>query len=200
MAVAIAAAIAATIGSAAAYVDGAPTAHSGGFGEANCNACHSDNPLNEQPGSLTITGLPARYRPGARYELTLELMHPALASGGFQLSLRTPDGSPAGRIAYDSPRVQRITGNKVEYLQHTRAGSETGTAGRISWSFAWQAPEQATDVILHVAANAANDDMSDLGDRIYTLKRHIRVAAAEPVEDPGAYSSAASRIGSSRKR
>ena len=44
----------------------------------------------------------------------------------------------------------------------------------ISWTVLWRAPSNATVPIeLHVAANASNDDDSELGDAVYTLEQRV---------------------------
>lgn len=156
-----------------AYEDGAPPAHSGGFGENTCIACHFGNRINDPGGSLAVDGLPAAYVPGSRYGLTVTLRHAALESGGFQLSMRSVDGISVGDFEALSPRAERVAADGVVYLQHTTEGRHASEPGVIHWSFEWQAPRDAVPVVLHVAANAANDDLSALGDHIYTLEKHI---------------------------
>ncbi|HEX9611604.1 MAG TPA: choice-of-anchor V domain-containing protein, partial [Gemmatimonadales bacterium] len=50
---------------------------------------------------------------------------------------------------------------------HTLAGTSVAAGGTGRWTFRWTAPD-AGAVAFHVAANAANDDDSPLGDFIYT--------------------------------
>lgn len=157
-----------------AYENGAPPGHTGGFGEHSCHACHSDNPVNERRGRLAVSGLPERYVPRERYALVVTLEHPALESGGFQMSLRTADGRPAGGLEPGSARVATVRSEAgIGYAQHTSSGRDTGTPGRIRWTVTWQAPEDGGAVTLNAAANAANDDLSALGDFVYTLERRI---------------------------
>lgn len=189
----LAALLALAAGEARGYEDGAPPGHTGGFGEPDCSACHSDYEKNAPAGALVIEGWPADYVPGQAYTLAIVLQHPELASGGFQLALRTADGEPAGEPAALSERMQVATEAGQPYLQHTRAGTQTETDGRIRWEFEWRAPETAEPVVLNIAANAANDDFSSLGDFIYVLEKTLR-----PVVTPG--STQESATGSSRKR
>ncbi len=163
---------------ALAYEDGAPPGHTGGFGEPDCSACHSDYERNAPAGELVIEGLPGQYTPGEVYRLTIVLQHPGLASGGFQLAMRGADGEPAGELVPGSGRMQVVTEAGQSYLQHTRAGTQAQTGGRIRWEFEWRAPHAAEPLVLHVAANAANDDLSALGDFIYTLETALRAAGA----------------------
>ncbi|HET6629200.1 MAG TPA: choice-of-anchor V domain-containing protein [Woeseiaceae bacterium] len=192
----LAALLALAAAAARGYEDGAPPGHTGGFGEPDCSACHSDNEKNAPAGSLVVEGWPAAYAPGKSYPLTLVLRHPELASGGFQLALRTADGQPAGELVAASDRLQVATEAGQPYLQHTREGTQTETGGRIRWEFEWRAPATGEPVVLNVAANAANDDLSSLGDHIYTLEEALAPVGA----GRGAEADQESVTGSSRKR
>lgn len=165
------------VGAAHGYEDGAPPGHTGGFGEPDCTACHSDNETNAPAGSLVIEGWPAAYVPGESYALAIVLRHPELAAGGFQLALRTAAGAPAGEPVAASERVQVVTEAAQPYLQHSRAGTQTESEGRIRWEFEWRAPETGEPIVLHVAANATNNDFSALGDFIYTLEKKLTATA-----------------------
>lgn len=183
----VAALLALAAAGAGAYEDGAPPGHTGGFGEPDCSACHSGYAKNAPDGKLAIEGLPESYAPGESYRLAVELLHPELASGGLQLAVRTAKGNPAGELVAASDRLQLIEDAGQRYLQHTRAGTKTDTDGRIRWEFEWRAPEEPGPLVLNVAANAANDDLSALGDYIYTLEEKLDAAQE-------------STTGSSRKR
>jgi hypothetical protein len=159
-----------------AYEDGAPPGHSGAPGEADCTACHSDNPKNDAAGALVLEGLPERYAPGARYALTVVLTHPELEAGGFQLTARAPDGAVPGRLLSVDARTRRLEADGRQYLQHTPESRRAEEEGRIAWQLEWRAPATATPVVLYLAANAANDDLSELGDFIYTLERRLEPA------------------------
>lgn len=155
------------------YEDGAPPGHTGGFGEPDCSLCHSDNEKNILEGELHVDGLPKEFSPGEQYDLSIVLRHAELASGGFQLAIRTSDGQPAGNLKPISDRTRIVTKAGQPYLQHSRDGRQTDGEGSIRWMFQWQAPEDGEPVILNVAANAANDDISALGDYIFTLEKKI---------------------------
>jgi hypothetical protein len=159
-----------------AYEDGAPPGHTGGFGEADCSACHADSDPNPADGMLQIEGLPDRVLADSAYELAVVLKHAELRTGGFQLALRSSDGKPSGRLVSLSNRTRVIEEAGQVYLQHTREGLQPQSDGTARWVFRWIAAGVAGPVYLHVAANAANDDVSPLGDYIFTLER---VSAAE---------------------
>jgi hypothetical protein len=165
------------------YKDGPPPRHTGGFGEPTCRACHSDAGLNEPGGELTIAGVPAAYEPGRTYELEVILRRTGMLRAGFQLAARyegigmVPGGAQAGAFAPSDDRTAVVwdTVSHVGYIEHTAGGTAlSGDVGR--WMVRWTAPAVPGGVVLHVAANAANDDDSPLGDFIYA--RAVRVAAA----------------------
>ncbi len=175
-------AVAATVVVAArtANYDGPPVAHTGGFGEPTCRACHQDEPLNDPGGSLRIEGLPQRYEPGRAYTLTVVLHRSGMGRAGFQLSTRVATGADAGAQAgaleASDARASVVVGplpKAVQYAEQTRVGcSVTGPETR--WVLRWHSPASATGgrgggeyVLIHVAANAANYDDSPLGDFIY---------------------------------
>lgn len=163
---------------AAAYEDGAPPAHTGGFGEPDCHACHADNDPEDSRGRLQVSGLPEYYVAGERYELTVMLQHPALESGGLQLSLRLADGRQAGQFDIAADTLQVVSTDDVAYVVHTDEGrngdtrEDTADGVLLTWAVSWTAPDEG-DAWLHVAANAANDDYSALGDFIYTLAAQL---------------------------
>jgi hypothetical protein len=159
------------------YEDGAPPGHTGGFGEPDCALCHSDSDKNPPEGSLEIDGLPDRYSPGVRYDFAVVLQHPELRSGGFQLAIRSADAKPAGKVIAVSGRTRVVTEAGRSYLQHSKEGRKPERDGAIRWIVQWIAPwsaAPASTVYLHVAANAANDDISALGDYIFTLERVLK--------------------------
>jgi hypothetical protein len=174
----------AAAGGAGAYLGAPPPAHTGGFGEPTCAACHRDAPLDEPGGFLTL-GAPPRYVPGEEHLLEVRLARPGMASAGFQLSARFAEGELAGRqagkltvlpeVAHPAaaqpgaaPRVQVIAAHDVLYAAHTAAGAAPVRGGEARWRVRWRAPSKAAGpVVFHLAANAGNDDDSEFGDFVY---------------------------------
>jgi hypothetical protein len=165
------------------HVNGPPLAHSGGFGEPTCRACHFDRPLNEAGGSLALEGLPERWIAGEQASLEVVLSRPQLARAGFQLSVRFSDGEragqQAGRFRAEGKRVtvRTDTVTDVDYAQHTRAGTKVFASGPARWRVMWEAPAAGASVTFHVAGNASNDDDSEFGDSIYTTRYTIDTVA-----------------------
>lgn len=156
--------------------DRPPPAHTGGFGEPTCTVCHFDTPADDGRGAIALAGLPAMYAPGETYQLTVSLSHPDLSSGGFQLSARYAEGArqgmQAGSLRALDTRVDvtGLTELPVQYARHTYDGTRPDSSGakQTSWRIEWMAPGDGGVVAFHVAANAANDDASPLGDYVYT--------------------------------
>ncbi len=154
-----------------AFLDGPPLAHTGGFGEPTCQACHFDGALNDPSGSLQIRGLPEQYRSGETYTIEVLLVKPGVKQAGFQASLReSATGNQAGTWIDPSEGTKMQTDDDgILYVMHTRAGAAFVQGDTARWQLAWRAPEHASDqVILHIAGNAADGDESPFGDAIYT--------------------------------
>lgn len=186
---------------AAGHADGPPPGHTGGFGEPSCHRCHFDRPVNASGADVDVTGLPDAYRPGRSYRLEVRLRGAELERGGFQLSARCAGAGHAGRQAGvlegDGSRVEIVEGTgepyrgaeNVEYARHTATGTKPTAPGEASWSVRWRAPRgrggdgvgppagECGAVAVHVAANAANGDDSEFGDRIRL--RSVRVDRGE---------------------
>lgn len=156
----------------AVFPDGPPPGHTGGFGEPTCHVCHFDGPLNGPDGALSVVGLPTSYQPGRTYTVRVELEHPELRRAGFQLAIRFAGGARRGTQAGSvnagdgDAAVVVVDSAGVAYAQHTQVGARPDLQGAAAWNVLWTAPEAAGTVIVHVAANAANDDDSEFGDHV----------------------------------
>lgn len=184
-----------------AYVDGPVPGRTGGFGEPTCRECHFSFQLNPGGGEVALEGLPERWAPGRRHALTVRVRHEELERGGFQLSARYAGGPAGGRDAGalrpTGPRTQAVEDTapdaRVTYLQHTRVGTLPVEDGVVEWRVTWEAPGRGSPrrpVVFHVAANAANDDDSEFGDRIYSSERTV-----PPAPEDGSPSGRASGSG-----
>ena len=160
----------------AAYDARPPLAHTGGFGEPTCAECHFDGPSGP-PDALSLGGVPERYQPGATYRLEVSIRDTAARVGGFQLASRIAAGAHAGTQAGTlcalDPRVAVVadTATGVQYAAHALAAPKDS----LNWAVEWRAPkEHVGAVVFHVAANAANDDDSMLGDAIIVRSWLVR--------------------------
>lgn len=171
----------------ARYVTGPPPAHTGGFGEPTCYACHMEAEPNTGTGTLVLRGLDGVYEPGTAHRVTVELTSPGMRRGGFELAVRFAEGSAAGRQAGTlralDERVAITTDTSgVQYAHHLEAGTELAAPDTARWVFEWTAPPHGAEadvVVFHIAANAADDDASPFGDRIFTDSVRVRAAAAK---------------------
>ena len=157
-----------------AFVTGPDPGRTGGFGEMTCHECHWDNRINEPCGRLALLGIPTIYTPGERYLITVDLTHPELVLGGFQLAARFDGESSAGVNAGVLHSLSELTARvfddagQVTYVQHTEAGATAANSGAARWTVEWTAPTAGGAIIFHAAGNASNGDASVLGDFIYT--------------------------------
>ena len=93
----------------AAYREGPPPAHAGGFGGDTCHACHFENDLDAPGGALTLSGVPDGFAPSTTYRITVFLERPAMERAGFQLAARSAKGVvPADRRAPCGPWAATI--------------------------------------------------------------------------------------------
>lgn len=158
------------------YRSGPPAAHTGGFGEPSCDGCHMGPAATAQ--DALVLEAPVRYTPGERYDIRVRLADPGLAAAGFQLAVRFADAPAAGRQAgtlspVDSTVTVITSAAGVEYASQTSAGSRPAGAAGAAWLIHWTAPPEGAAVVFHVAANAADDDDSPLGDRIHRLAQRV---------------------------
>lgn len=170
-------------GTVHAYPDHPPLAHTGGFGEPTCQACHIGSELNDPAGSLALRGVPESYAPGERYRITVVLSREGMETGGFQLAARCEGGGQAGTLAPADDRVAAVAGDAksgVQYAHQTADGVDPALPGSTQWVLEWTAPEEECGAVrFDAAANAADRDDSPLGDYVYT-----RSLVAELLRDP----------------
>lgn len=155
---------------ARAYPAGPPAGVTGGFGEDTCVACHDSYELNAGRaaglGEIVISGVPKAFEPSETYRLTVEVTHvDGRSAWGFQLAARLKSsGVQAGELKPVDGTTRIVTGKGIQYIEH---GADGIFSNR--FEFAWTAPSQdAEEVVMHVAANAADGDGSSAGDYIYT--------------------------------
>lgn len=164
--------------------EGPPEEVTGAPGELTCaqSGCHDSFELNSGTGSVTITGVPSQYEPGAAYDLVVTVAREEQVRGGFQLTAKKPDGTRAGDLPlitgagtryprdFDPP----ITG--PQYIEHRAARDGSS----VSWNVQWIAPAAGSGTsTLYVAGNSANGDFDSTSDRIYTNSYAIPEAVTQ---------------------
>jgi uncharacterized protein (TIGR03437 family) len=177
-----------------AFSSGPPVAHTGGFGEPTCTACHFGT-LNSGPGTVTVTA-PATYASGQTYQITVRVADPQRTNGsqsrwGFEMSARTQGSQQAGTLDPTDGNTQCLAGppagpcqgtfNGIQYISHTTTGTRAGTPLGVNFTFDWTAPDtSAGPVVMHAAGNSANNSQSNIGDRIYTTSITIQPEPSGP--------------------
>ncbi len=132
------------------------------------------------------------YTPGVKQKLTVTLTDsPARTVNGFQLTARLASNERSGQAGTfttldaatqvicenDSPRPAAgcSATAPVEFIEQTLSGSRAA-----SWSFEWTPPStDQGNVRFCVAANSANGNGQNSGDRIFTASYTLTPAAAQ---------------------
>jgi len=162
-----------------ASASGPSPSHTGAMGEGNCTACHGDFPVNSGEGSMTISGVPANYKPGQQYQITVQTTQQSATIYGFQMTAIDSRGARAGTFVLPQQvpaRLQLDEGfvgsNFRQYIEHTVDGIIPSQFGFNSWTFTWTAPVRRVGKIsFNAAGNAANSDGQTSGDYIYTTSK-----------------------------
>ncbi len=169
-----------------AFSSGPPDGLTGAPDEGTCVQCHSNFPLNSGDGNFALFG-PESWTPGETYEITVDIEDNEQSRWGFEI---TQMGFGNFTIT-DSDFTQLSSSNDREYVKHTSAGTQNGTAnGPVSWSFDWTAPtgdDLPEEITFYAAGNAANGASGNQGDYIYTGSMTIPIdntSVGEPVALP----------------
>jgi hypothetical protein len=151
-------------------------------GESDCTVCHFGNDANANGGTIELRGVPANYVAGQNYSISVRLLHEALSSGGFQLTIQDVNGASGGNFSAlrDDVKTIHVSDNDRRYIQHNKPRKKRDDDAGIQWTVVWTAPDGDGDLIVAAAAVAANDDASALGDYVYTKTAHIEPHGAEP--------------------
>ncbi len=152
---------------AGAYPDGAPWGAANPAAEQNCASCHFDAEPIADSEALVVSGLPGKVAPGTSHELEIALSDPDTVVAGFQLIAQAADEQAGTFMSSDS---------NVEFIGAAiRSTAPVGNGNPAKWIVEWRVPEALeSDVVLYVAASAANDDGSPLGDTIHFRTYRIK--------------------------
>lgn len=157
---------------------GPENGRTGAPGESNCTVgCHSSFALNSGDGSYSIT-VPTSYIPGDTLDIQLNIADPGQQRWGFEITVLDNADQPVGELIVTEPtRTQKSTDISTgrEYIKHTALGTDAGTADvGPGWTLKWASPTvPAGDVTFYAAGNAANWDLTNLGDYIYTTSAAV---------------------------
>jgi uncharacterized protein (TIGR03437 family) len=181
---------------------------SGTCASATCHVGTANNPANT--GSVSVAfpnGL--TYSPGAKQHLRVTIADPTQRAWGFQLTARLASNSAtvAGSFAsadnrtslmcasanlasqqevmFSSSGTQSCPGSMpLQYIEHSLTGynATKGQTTSVTYEFDWTPPgSDVGDVIVYVAGNAANGDLTTNGDKIYTTTYTLKASAGGPV-------------------
>jgi uncharacterized protein (TIGR03437 family) len=174
-----------------AYAAGPPTGSAGVPGEGTCAECHAGTAVGNQVGVSTTA---ATYQPGVPMPISVTITD-TFNVYGFQATARFESDAKAqaGFFRATAPNYliqcasldltfgAEKTGTAcpserpLEYIMQSQASSIT------SFTFEWTPPANATGpIIIYVAANAANGNRQNTGDRIHTGQLRLTPSAAAP--------------------
>ena len=192
-----------------ATTGGGPYAHTGAFGEGNCNdaGCHR-NTLGGT-GSVTIDVGP--YVPGQKQRVRVTINDAGARAWGFQLAARETRNLQRQAGAFTVPENYNFVwihcadgtvkrdqpcNNQLEYVTHTSVGTRLGTpAGLTGVTFIidWTSPSSDVgDIAFSVAALGADGDLGTNGDRTYnTTFTSLYAPSNQPTLDDGGVVNAA---------
>lgn len=167
-----------------AFATGPDPGKSGVPGESSCVECHTGTPLNGGPGSINATFAGGEtYTPGQRQRVTVAINDADQRRFGFQMTARLGSDatSQAGSFTPADGTTQVLCSTPpfvaqqpapcpanlpLQYIEHSSEGSRSG---RSTYEFDWTPPaNDAGPITFYLAANAANADGTNRGDRIYT--------------------------------
>lgn len=145
-----------------------PTGFTGAPTESTCatSGCHAGNPAyNASDITLASVGanlLNSGYAASTLYNISVNAGN-GFQAYGFSLTAVNASGAAMGTFALTSPANTSLatgTGGK-QYVGHKTANSTNG------WVFKWTSPATTTEtVFFYLAANQANGDGTNSGDRI----------------------------------
>lgn len=184
-----------------AFGGGPDPRNTGAPGDNTCaqGPCHGGTP-NSGPGNVTITfpgGM--TYTPGTAQRLRVTITDPDARRWGFQATARlarTPQEESTARAGTFTPLDDGFTfvlcenglnrpsagcppAGPLEFIEHTAQGTRRGTSGPVFFDFDWAPPPtESGNVKIYVAANAANNDQGNGGDRIYLANYTLTPLAA----------------------
>jgi len=156
---------------------GAPASHSGAPDEGTCahSGCHDDRAINSGSAHLELKLNQNKLEAGRIYTLSIYISDQGINRFGFQLlALNQIGKTNSGEfILLDSVRTQIIRNHHKlkdrKYLTYTFNGTDTTKTEFAEWFVLWKSPENISGPVnFYLAGVAANDDMTDKGDNVYT--------------------------------
>jgi hypothetical protein len=148
--------------------------------EGLCTDCHDNangGAVNDG-GSITVLGVPALFRSGTTYRLTVHLAstHTFGSSNvwGFQLtSVDNATGAGTGTFTLaNATETKLVSGTSSfstrKYVDQTSSGIKTGAASPVEWQVDWTAPASASSGVAFYAAGLSSDGSGTGNSWVYT--------------------------------
>ncbi len=163
------------------FSTGPVNARTGAPGELTCNLslCHNSFLLNSGDGSFSLT-IPAEFFPTDTVDIIINISDPGQMRWGFELTVLDSDTNPVGELIVADPLRTQIStdvGTGRQYLKHTAAGTNLGAVNvGPGWLVRWVSPfADVGPVFFYAAGNAANGNLLNSGDFIYTTSDSIQI-------------------------
>lgn len=183
-----------------AFQNGPDPGSNGVFGDTQACAtagCHVGNPLNSTSGSLTLSGLPSEWTPSRTYTLTITVQRSSAVKFGFQLSaVSDSNNQQAGSFATTSNRVAIDRTTSIQYAQHSAIATSVAPFSG-TFTVNWTAPSSASAGMIrfNLAGNAANGNVQNTGDFIFTRIDRVPVSTTVPPPDNSVRAFSISNLG-----
>jgi uncharacterized protein (TIGR03437 family) len=168
---------------------------------AQCHIGTANNPANKGSVSAAFAS-GTTYTPGVKQHVTVTISDPAQHAWGFQLTARLVSNSntQAGTFAPSDANTLLICADNtnllnfsagsaqtcpskmpLEYIEHSGTGytATRGKANSATYQFDWTPPAtDVGDITVYLAGNAANGDLTNNGDHIYTTTYKLTPSAS----------------------
>lgn len=162
---------------------GAPASSTGAPGDHTCAVagCHDDATVNKGTAisTIDIDGGISNYEPGKTYTITVSIRDMKSKRFGYQMVALDENMKNAGTfVVTNSDRTQTLKSYVElfdrEYATYTFAGTEPVADGFGKWDIQWTAPTtNIGKITFYCATVSANNDGTDKGDEVYTLKTEL---------------------------
>ncbi|MFQ5607738.1 MAG: choice-of-anchor V domain-containing protein, partial [Candidatus Zixiibacteriota bacterium] len=162
---------------------GPENARTGAPGELTCNAalCHNSFLINSGDGAFSLT-VPVNFFPSDTIDILVNLSDPGQQRWGFELTALDSADNPLGDLIVAEPtRTQKSTDllSLRQYLKHTSLGTNLGAQNVApGWTVRWVSPfGDVGPVTFYAAGNAANGNLLNSGDFIYTTSAIVPIVS-----------------------
>jgi len=175
----------------------------GETGTCNQLGCHVGTNVNAGGGSVAVSFSGGQtYAPGVKQHLVVTIEDARARRWGFELTARLTSNpkTVAGTFSPTDTNTQLMCSSAdlirqqnfatacpanlaLQYIEHTLAGYNLVQASPGKYEFDWNPPaSDVGSITIYVAANAANGDLTENGDHIYTATYTL---ASQPLCQPG---------------